>query len=86
LVLPFPSPEDRAMVETAVNVFLWTQRANTRMQMLRAARAVLDRYGVSRLKFNRFIVEVGAPGWSVIRGRRKIAGRQCPDCGAGIYE
>ncbi|OPY59130.1 MAG: hypothetical protein A4E55_00347 [Pelotomaculum sp. PtaU1.Bin035] len=82
----FPTLEDRAAVETAIRVFLWTQRADTRMQMLRTARAVLDRYNISKLKFCNFIVETTAPGWSTIRGKQKIDGHQCPNCQADIYE
>ena len=86
MVLLFPTPDDRAAVETAVNIFLWTQKADTRIQMLKTARAVLDRYGVSRLKFSNYVVEASSSGWSAIRGRRKISGRECPDCSADIYE
>lgn len=86
MVLSFPNSDDRAAVQTAVNVFLWTQRADTRILMLRTARAVLDRYRLHSLKFPDFTVEATAPGWSAIRGRRKIDGRHCPGCGSDIYE
>jgi len=85
-IIPFPTLGDRAVIETAVNVFLWTQRADTRIQMLRTARKVLDRYSVRKLKFGNFVVEATAPGWSAVRGRRRIDSRQCPDCGADMYE
>jgi len=62
MVLQFPTPDDRAAVETAVNVFLGTQRSDTRIQMLLAARAVLDRYGVRRMKFRDYLVEAATPG------------------------
>lgn len=86
VILPLPTSDDRAAVETAVNVFLWTQKADTRQSMLRAVRAVLDRYGLRKLTFHDYVVESATPGWSAIRGRRNISGRECPDCGADIYE
>lgn len=86
MLYEFPTAEDRAAVETAVQVFLWTQNASTRDRMLRAARAVLDRYGISKLHLSSFTVEATSPGLSAIRGRREITGRECPGCGADIYE
>lgn len=84
----FPSPEDRQVVQTAVQVFLTTQSGRARDMMLKTARAVLDRYGISRLKLYGFTVEATRePGWVVVRGTELLpqSQRHCPGCGADIY-
>lgn len=74
-------------MERAVQVFLASQNAVTRNLMLRTARAVLDKFRVSRLNLDGYAVEkTPEPGWAVITGGREITGRTCPGCGADIYE
>ena len=86
-VFSFPTPDDRATMQTAVSVFLMTQNGRTRQQMLKTARAILDRYGISKLIFDDYTVKsTQDPGWSRIVGKRYISGRICPGCGADIYE
>jgi hypothetical protein len=56
--------------------------------MLKTARAVLDRYGIPRLKLHGFTVEATRePGWVVVRGTELLpqSQRTCPGCGADIY-
>jgi hypothetical protein len=56
--------------------------------MLKTARAVLDRYGISRLKLHGFTVEATREsGWVVVRGTELLpqSQRHCPGCGADIY-
>ncbi|MGB9845879.1 MAG: hypothetical protein ACPLRH_00045 [Desulfotomaculales bacterium] len=82
----FPSGEDRAVVERAVQVFLTSQNSLTRSLMLRTARAVLDKFHVSRLPLNGYAVEkTPEPGWAMITGGQEVTGRNCPGCGADIY-
>ena len=85
MVIQFPTLDDRAVVETAVSVFLITQDAHTRNTMLKTARAVLDRYGISSLGFGEFVVRKGKTGGVSIAGKREINGGRCPGCGADIY-
>jgi hypothetical protein len=86
-VLAFPTPEDRAAIQTAVNVFLWTQRPQTRLLMLQAAREVLERYNISRLYVGDYTVALGRDGFVVITARKILPDdqRTCPGCGADIY-
>lgn len=87
VILQFPSPEDRAAVQTAVNVFLWTQNAQTRLLMLQAAREVLERYNISRLCVDDYTVALGRDGFVTITTRKVLPDKQrtCPGCGADIY-
>ncbi|MGB9804086.1 hypothetical protein [Desulfofundulus sp.] len=87
MVIPFPTPEDRAAVQTAVNVFLWTQRPQTRLLMLEAAREVLERYNISRLHISDYTVALDRDGFVAITARKILANdqRTCPGCGADIY-
>lgn len=74
-------------MERAVQVFLTSQNAVTRGLMLRTARAVLDKFRISRLNLDGYAVEkTPEPGWAMITGGQEIAGRTCPGCGADIYE
>lgn len=83
----FPAPDDRAAVETAVSVYLTTNKWNTRTRMLKAIRAVLDRYNVSKLSLaDCTVYRSKPPGYAHITGKRQISGRNCPGCGADIYE
>jgi hypothetical protein len=85
-VYNLPSPEDKTVVETAVSVFLTSQNGHARQRMLKAARAILDRYSINKLCFGDYVVKADKqPGWSVIVGKKEITGRYCPGCGADIY-
>lgn len=87
MILRFPTPEDRAAVHTAVNVFLWTQRPQTRLLMLQAARDILERYNVSKLHVGDYTVSIGRDGFVAITARKILPPEQghCPGCGADIY-
>jgi hypothetical protein len=70
-----------------MQVFLTSQNAVTRSLMLRTARAVLDKFRISKLKIDGYSVKATVePGWAMITGGREITGRTCPGCGADIYE
>jgi hypothetical protein len=89
MVLAFPTPQDREAVKTAVQIFLGTQSARARQLMLRAARTVLDRYGISKLPLDGYcVLAASEPGWAVIRSTRLLPPEQrhCPGCGASIYD
>ncbi|MFA5385904.1 MAG: hypothetical protein WC364_14825 [Eubacteriales bacterium] len=76
---------DIEAVRTAVSVFLQSDNPAARDVMLGACRAVLDRYGVKRIRFPEYIVEATSPGLCRIRALNSIDGRACPICGADIY-
>lgn len=86
-VLLMPTCEDRAAVHTAVNVFLGTQRAQTRLLMLEAARSILNKYRISRLYISNYIVSrknesIDITARNILHGDQ----RTCPGCGADIYD
>lgn len=87
MVVPFPTVEDRAAVQTAVDVFLWTQKPRTRLQMLQVSRAILDRYGVSKMHVGDYAVRKNG-NLAAITARNPLPAGQrvCPGCGADIYK
>lgn len=87
MVIPFPTQEDRAAVKTAVDVFLWTQKPRTRVQMLQVSRAILDRYGVSKMHVGGYAVRKAGQLAAVAAKKVLPEGqRVCPGCGADIYD
>lgn len=87
MVCAFPSPVDRDVIRTAVNTLLQTQRAAVRTIMLKTIRAVLDRYKIKKIPVDDYIVrKTKEPGWAYVMGKREVAGRKCPGCGADIYK
>lgn len=80
------SKDDKKVIQTVVSIFLQSQRASTRILMLRVARTMLDRYRLKRFSFSTFIIEASTPGWSTILGKQEVASRHCPNCSADIYE
>lgn len=86
-IYELPSAEDRYALQGVISIFLHTQDGRTRQIMLKSARAILDRYNVSHINFENFIVRRSRePGWAVIAGKRQITGDNCPGCGASVYE
>lgn len=86
-IINFPATDDREAVEIAVSVYLTASTWDTRERMLKAIRAVLDRYSISKMNLSGCVVhKAEPPGYAYITCNRQITGRGCPDCGADIYE
>ena len=87
MVIPFPTQEDRAAVQTAVEVFLHSQKPRTRLQMLQVSRAILDRYGISKIHVGGYAVRKnGNLAAITVKNLLPAGQRTCPGCGADIYE
>ncbi|MCG8400858.1 MAG: hypothetical protein MJA84_04600 [Firmicutes bacterium] len=87
MIAQFPAPEDRAVVQTAVSMFLRTQKPSTRLRMLQVSRAILDRYGVSKMAVGEYTVQKAGPLATVVAKNMLPAGQRiCPDCGTDIYK
>ncbi len=72
--------KDKEAAETAVRVAVSTLRIETFVAMLDTLRAVMLRYGKSRMEFRDFTVTMSKNGIPLIKGKKTAA--KCPGCGS----
>jgi len=86
MLYQLPTTEDKQAIETAVSVFLWTQKASTRDLMLRAIQTVLEKYNITKLNLTNYAVTMLKPKNVAVFGKYEITGSECPECGEFIYD
>lgn len=85
-ILNFPTSDDLDVVKRAVEVFLNSRNAAARNVMLGVCKVVLERYNVSKICFEKYIVVRSRKnGSAYIWPREFTQGRKCPGCGELIY-
>ncbi|WP_031515964.1 hypothetical protein [Desulfofalx alkaliphila] len=82
---PFPTIEDRNCAELALTTFLRVQNGASRAIMLLVLKAILKKYHLTKLKLNNCIVETNERDCIVIKPKKFITDKNCPNCNEAIY-
>lgn len=80
-----PNENDRATIDTALNVFLSTGSGVTRDIMLGVIYFTLKDKGIRRLHMSGYMVGIDKYERVYFHAAKRVNGNRCPVCGACIY-
>ncbi len=86
VVYNYPAEDDIKVIQVAVSLFLKSRNGPARDQMMKSIRWVLNRYGITRIYLDTYLVRAVGDRFAVVEALEWIWNEKiCPGCEAPIY-